>query len=258
MQPVLHVNAFEDNYIWVITDAARRFCALVDPGDDEPVRAALAEHSLEPVAILITHHHRDHVGGIEDLLRAYDIPVFGPARERIPAMTHPLREGDRVDLPPLGLTLTALDVPGHTAGHIAFVGDGAVFCGDTLFSAGCGRLFEGTPEQLHASLSRLAALPETTAMYCAHEYTADGLRFATAVEPGNADVQVHTEWVRTRRQHGLPTVPSTIGIERRINPFLRVGIPTVREAVSEYCGRPLVNDAEVFAELRRWKDVFRG
>ncbi len=258
MAPVLHVNAFEDNYIWVITDAARRYCALVDPGDDEPVRAALTSQELEPVAILITHHHRDHVGGIEDLLRDYDVPVFGPALERIPAITHRLRDGARVDLPQLGLTLTAIDVPGHTAGHIAFAGEDMVFCGDTLFSAGCGRLFEGTAAQLHSSLSRLAALPDATAMYCAHEYTADGLRFAAAVEPHNMDVQTHMRWVRDQRSRLLPTLPSTIGLEKRINPFLRVDTPTVREAVSRYCGRALVSDVEIFAELRRWKDAYRG
>lgn len=258
MATVLHVNAFEDNYIWVITDTARRYCALVDPGDDEPVRAALTEQGLEPVAILITHHHRDHVGGIEDLLQVYDVPVFGPAHERIPAITHRLKDGDRVELPHIGVTLAALDVPGHTAGHIAYTGDGLVFCGDTMFSAGCGRLFEGTAAQLHASLSRLAALPDVTAMYCAHEYTADGLRFAAAVEPDNADVQTHMRWVQDRRSHALPTVPSTIGLEKRINPFLRANTPTVRSAVSHYCGRPLVSDVEVFTELRRWKDAFRG
>lgn len=258
MAPVLHVNAFEDNYVWVITDAARRYCALVDPGDDEPVRAALREQGLEPVAILITHHHRDHVGGIEDLLCDYDVPVYGPAHERIPAITHRLEDSARVDLAPLGLTLTVLDVPGHTAGHIAFSGDGMVFCGDTLFSAGCGRLFEGTAAQLHASLARLAALPDATAVYCAHEYTADGLRFAAAVEPHNADAQTHMRWVQDRRGQGLPTLPSTIGLEKRINPFLRVATPAVREAVSHYCGRPLVSHVEIFAELRRWKDGFRG
>lgn len=258
MATVLHVNAFEDNYIWVITDAARRYCALVDPGDDEPVRAALSEQRLEPVAILITHHHRDHVGGIEDLMRDYEVPVFGPAQERIPRITHRLRDGDRVELPRIGVTLTAIDVPGHTAGHIAYVGDGMVFCGDTLFSAGCGRLFEGTAAQMHASLSRLAALPDSTAMYCAHEYTADGLRFATAVEPDNPDVQTHMHWVREQRRRDLPTLPSTMGLEKRINPFLRTGTPDVRASVSHYCGRPLAAETEIFAELRKWKDAFRG
>lgn len=258
MATVLHVNAFEDNYIWVITDAARRFCALVDPGDDEPVRSALAQLELTPVAILITHHHRDHVGGIEDLLRDYDVPVFGPARERIPALTDRLQDGNRVDLPQLGTSLTVFDVPGHTTGHIAYVGDGMVFCGDTLFSAGCGRLFEGTAAQMHASLTRLAALAESTKVYCAHEYTLDGLRFAAAVEPQNQDVHTHMHWAQEQRSRGIPTLPSTIGLERRINPFLRTAEVTVREAVSHYCGRSLHSAVETFAELRRWKDAFRG
>jgi hydroxyacylglutathione hydrolase len=256
---VLHVPAFEDNYIWLLADDGRRRCALVDPGDADAAEAGLAAHGLAPVAILCTHHHRDHTGGIETLCRRHPgLAVYGPARERIPAMSHPLADGARVELAALGLALAVLDVPGHTAGHIAFVGDGALFCGDTLFSAGCGRLFEGTPAQMHASLARLAALPEDTAVYCAHEYTADGLRFAAAVEPRNADLPAYREQVRERRALDLPTLPSSIGLEKRVNPFLRTGTGSVRRAVETYCRRSLADEVEVFAELRRWKDEFRG
>jgi hydroxyacylglutathione hydrolase len=259
MTPVLHVCAFEDNYIWLIRgrSAADRV-AIVDPGDAGPVLAALEQQRLTPVAILCTHHHNDHVGGTEDILRHYSLPVYGPARERIPAITHKLKDGDRVALAELGLEFDVLDVPGHTAGHIAYHGASMLFCGDTLFSAGCGRLFEGTAEQMHTSLSRFAALPEKTGVYCAHEYTAANLRFALTVEPGNHDTRAHFEKTQALRARNTPTLPSTIGLERRINPFLRTGQATVREAVSTHVARPLTGDAEVFAELRRWKDNFRG
>ena len=258
MPHVVHVNAFEDNYIWLIVDDSGRFCACVDPGDDEPVHAILAAHRLTLTAILITHHHRDHVGGIEDLRRDYPVPVYGPAHERIPAINHRLIEGDTVSLESLGVRLAVLDVPGHTAGHIAYWGEGWLFCGDTLFSAGCGRLFEGTAEQMHRSLGKFAALPDATAVFCAHEYTDDGLRFAAAVEPGNADVTAHRQWVSTTRRQDKPTLPSRIGLEKRINPFLRVHHPQVRAAVTHYCGRAPDTDSEVFRELRLWKDAFRG
>ena len=258
MTPVLHVCAFEDNYIWLIRGQSADRVAIVDPGDAEPVLAALEQQRLTPVAILCTHHHPDHVGGTEDILRHYSLPVYGPARERIPAITHKLKDGDRVALAELGLEFEVLDVPGHTAGHIAYYGAGMLFCGDTLFSAGCGRLFEGTAEQMHTSLSRFAALPEKTGVYCAHEYTAANLRFALTVEPGNHDTRAHFEKTQALRARNTPTLPSTIGLERRINPFLRTGQAAVREAVSTHVARPLTGDAEVFAELRRWKDNFRG
>jgi hydroxyacylglutathione hydrolase len=254
---VLHACAFEDNYVWLVGDGSGRV-AVVDPGDADPVLAVLEAGHLTPVAVLCTHHHHDHVDGIADLLRRYPMPVYGPARERIPNRTHALQDGDRVRLPGTTIELDVLDTPGHTAGHIAFVAPGAVFCGDTLFSAGCGRLFEGTAAQLHASLERLAALPENTAVYCAHEYTLDGLRFAAAVEPTNTDVTAHRAWAAERRAAGQSTLPSTIGLERRINPFLRCSQPAVQRAVATHCGRELSGIVNVFAELRRWKDGFRG
>ena len=258
MEDVLHACAFEDNYIWLIRGKSTDRVAIVDPGDAGPVLAALEKQRLTPVAILCTHHHGDHVGGVRDILKVYSIPVYGPAREHIPTLTHRLADGDRVSIPELGLDFDVLDVPGHTAGHIAYFGSGMLFCGDTMFSAGCGRLFEGTAEQMHASLSRFAALPEATRMYCGHEYTEANLRFALSVEPGNADIRAYRDQARARRRQDLPTLPSTIGLERRVNPFLRFGQPRVRQAAEKQAGRALNSEVEVFAAVRRWKDGFRG
>src|SRR5574339_1138134 len=192
---MLHVSpikAFSDNYIWLIhglTDAKK--VAAVDPGDAAPVGRHLDAHGLRLSAILITHHHPDHIGGVESLLARYPVPVYGPARENIPGYPQPLRDGDRVSLADMGMTFGVLDVPGHTAGHIAYVGHGALFCGDTLFSAGCGRLFEGTPEQMSRSLEKLAKLAPETRVYCTHEYTLANLRVAQAVEPDNLDIAAY-------------------------------------------------------------------
>ncbi len=258
MTEVLHVCAFEDNYIWLIRGKSPDRVAIVDPGDADPVLAALEKQRLTPAAILCTHHHGDHVGGVEDILKHYKVPVYGPARERIPAVTRKLKDGDHVDLPGVGLGFDVLDVPGHTAGHIAYYGAGLLFCGDTMFSAGCGRLFEGTAEQMLTSLSRFAALPEATRMYCGHEYTEANLRFALTIEPDNADARAHRDWARAQRSHDLPTLPSTIGLERRINPFLRAGQATVRAAAEKQTGDTLDSTVAVFAAVRRWKDSFRG
>jgi hydroxyacylglutathione hydrolase len=258
MTDVLHVRAFEVNYIWLIRGKSQGHVAIVDPGDAGPVLAALEQRRLKPAAVLCTHHHGDHVGGVEDILKVYSIPVYGPARERIPTLTHRLEDGDHIKLAELELEFDVLDVPGHTAGHIAFAGGDLLFCGDTLFSAGCGRLFEGTAEQMHASLARLAALPESTRVYCGHEYTEANLRFAAAVEPDNAAIRDYRERARTLRRQDLPTLPSTIGLERRVNPFLRSTQAGVRRAAENQAGRALGPEVEVFAVVRRWKDSFRG
>ena len=254
MPAVLHVPAFDDNYIWLVCDAAGR-AAIVDPGDGAPVIAALAAHRLHAAAILCTHHHHDHVGGIEAIRARFEVPVYGPPG-RIAAVTHAVTDGDRIDLGG-GLRFDVIATPGHTRDHIAYVGDAMLFCGDTLFSAGCGRLFEGTPAQMHASLSRFAALPPQTAVFCGHEYTLANLRFAAAVEPENADIAAYRTWAQTQRAQGRPTLPSTIGRELAVNPFLRVDRATVRQAASE---RGLRSDtpADVFGTLRRWKDCFTG
>lgn len=258
MTAVLHVRAFKDNYIWLIRGRTPGAVAVVDPGDAAPVLEALVHEHLAPAAILCTHHHNDHVGGVEELLERYDIPVYGPAREDIPSLTQRLSGGDRIRLNALDLEFDVIDVPGHTAGHIAYHGHGLLFCGDTLFSAGCGRLFEGTAEQLHDSLTRLAALAPDTAVYCGHEYTAANLRFALTVEPDNTDARKHLLHAQALCASGVPTLPSTVGLEQRINPFLRTTSPFVRQAVSKWAGRAPVSDVETFAFLRRWKDGYTG
>lgn len=252
------VPAFADNYLWLVHGrSARTRVAVVDPGDAAAIDAALAAGVLTLDCILVTHHHADHVGGVAELAAKHRVPVYGPARETIPARTHALAGGDTVTLPGLDLTFRVYDVPGHTAGHIAYHGHGALYCGDTLFSAGCGRLFEGTAAQMLASLDQFAALPADTLVYCAHEYTASNLRFALAVEPVNADLVAHADLVTELRARLQRTVPTTLGLERRINPFLRTRLPAVRAAAERRAGHALADDAEVFATVRQWKNEFR-
>jgi hydroxyacylglutathione hydrolase len=258
MLQVTPVRAFADNYIWLIhSPHDAREVVVVDPGDAAPVRSTLEAQNLNLAAILLTHHHRDHVGGVAALLQENVVPTFGPAAEVVPGDPVRLREGDVVDLPRLGLRFEVLDVPGHTAGHIAYVGHGAVFCGDTLFSAGCGRLFEGTAEQMTASLAKLASLPDDTAVYCAHEYTLSNLLFSLAVEPNNSDSRTYLEECRARRARDQATVPSNMRRERNVNPFLRCHQETVKQAAEARAGRRL-NRTEVFAVIREWKDGFRA
>jgi hydroxyacylglutathione hydrolase len=258
MITIIPIPAFADNYIWALRDGPH--AVVVDPGDAQPVAEYLEREGLELTAILVTHHHNDQVGGVAALAARWRVPVFGPAREAIPERTQALREGDEVDVPGLPLSMRVMDVPGHTAGPIAYYGDvsgtQSLFCGDTLFAAGCGRLFEGTPEQLWSSLSALAALPDETRVYCAHEYTLANLRCALAVEPESADLWDRQARDEAKRKRGLPTVPSTIGDERRTNPFLRAGVAHVRKAAEAHAGRPLPSDVEAFAALRAWKNAF--
>ena len=258
MLEVSPVRAFSDNYLWLIRAPGDRTGAVVvDPGDARPVQVALEQQDLELRAILVTHHHPDHVGGVRALAERYSPEVFGPARETLPCEFRPLDGGDVVSLAGLGLEFDVMDVPGHTRGHIAYHGHGALFCGDTLFSGGCGRLFEGTAAQMLDSLDRIAALPDDTLVYCAHEYTLGNLRFAAAVEPGNADVLETLDAVRALRSRDAITLPTTLGRERRINPFLRCRAPTVRAAAEARAGRPLPSPSDVFAVIRGWKDEFR-
>ncbi len=255
------IPALHDNYIWALRgrrEAARRV-AIVDPGAAAPVRAWLQTHQAELKAILITHHHWDHTGGVAELLREHPVPVYGPAQERvpIPGLTHPVRGGDRMDLDELGLAFDALHVPGHTLGAIAYFGHGWLFSGDTLFSAGCGRLFEGTPDMMHRSLSRLAALPLPTQVFCGHEYTLANLQFALAVEPANAAVRARLEKVQALRAAGQPSLPSTLADECASNPFLRCAQATVQASVASRLGRAPASEVETFAALRSWKDQFK-
>ena len=251
---VVPLPAFKDNYIWLL--AGVRDAAVVDPGDPEPVLRALAQRQLMLTAILLTHHHGDHVGGAGALADKFNCPVFGPAAENIAGVSCPLREGAYADVPALGLRFRAQEIPGHTAGHIAYHGHNIVFCGDTLFSAGCGRLFEGTVAQMSQSLSKLAALPDSTAVCCGHEYTVANLRFAQAVEPENREIREYAKQAAQRRRDNMPTLPSDLARERRVNPFLRCREPAVIAAAEQYAGRALKNSTEVFAVIRSWKDTF--
>jgi hydroxyacylglutathione hydrolase len=258
---VLTVPAFNDNYLWLIHDGEN--AAVVDPGDAKPILAALKANNLKLTAILLTHHHADHIGGVPELLQHYPVPVFGPRNESIAAVTLPVGEGKQIDVPGLALRVSVLDVPGHTMGHIAYVRQPAdteptwLFCGDTLFAGGCGRLFEGTPAQMTSSLGKLAALPDDTKVYCAHEYTLSNLRFARAVDPDNPALIARIKVETDKREHNLPTVPSTIGVEKATNPFLRYRDPAIMAQLvkadkMDAGGTPLA----AFTALRLWKNSF--
>ena len=254
---VLTVPAFADNYLWLIHNDSH--AVVVDPGDAQPILSALDQRRLTLSAILLTHHHADHAGGVPALLERFKVPVFGPARDPIPTVTEPLAEGDHASIPELGLDFTVIDVPGHTAGHIAYhsAQHGWLFCGDTLFAGGCGRLFEGTPAQMVDSLEKLAALPEDTQVYCAHEYTLSNLRFAQAVDGDNADLNRRMADEEAKRKRDQPTVPSTIGIERKTNPFLRYREPALVDALVAAGRLDTREPVAAFAALREWKNNFR-
>jgi hydroxyacylglutathione hydrolase len=249
---IVPVPAFKDNYIWTLRDATH--AAVVDPGDAKPVIDYLDREGLELAAILNTHHHADHVGGNAELLRRRQVPVFGPRDERIAEVSQRVGDGDRFRLPHFDIELAVIEIPGHTRSHIAFTGDGLLFCGDTLFAAGCGRLFEGTPAQMHASLDRLAALPDSTRVYCGHEYTLANIRFAKAVEPRNAALLDFETRAARQRERGEPTLPTDIGQEKATNPFLRVREPAIIEAASRYRSADLRDPVEVLAAIREWKN----
>jgi len=234
---------------------------VVDPGEARPVQDYLAQEGLTLVAILATHHHPDHVGGIAELVAMKKVPVFGPKGEPIPELTHPVGQGDKVEIPGLAAAPTALapsfdvlDIPGHTRAHVAYYGLGSLFCGDTLFACGCGRVFEGTAAQMLQSLTKLAALPDETKVYCGHEYTLANIKFARAVDPGNALLAAREERAQCLRDAGRPTLPSTLGEERATNPFLRCAEPAVVESANKYLGARASDPVRVFAAIREWKN----
>jgi hydroxyacylglutathione hydrolase len=251
------IPAFEDNYIWLLGDALGRDdrATVVDPGDAEPVIERLRAQGRTLSAILLTHHHYDHQGGVADLLACWpDTQVVAPAERRIRQATLRVDEGDRVAPSGLDAELQVLAVPGHTASHIAYLADGALFCGDTLFAGGCGRVFDGSFEQLAASLRRIAALPPETLCYCAHEYTLANLGFAQWVEPDSPALATRVAAAREARARGEPTVPSRLALELATNPFLRTAEPAVVAAAEGFAGTPLGDETAVFTALRRWKD----
>ncbi len=254
MIEIVPLPAFQDNYIWTLR--AGKHAAVVDPGEARPVKEYLAREGLILAAILATHHHPDHVGGIAELVAMTKVPVFGPKGEPIPELTDPVGQDDRVDIPALAASFTVLDIPGHTRAHVAYYGSGALFCGDTLFACGCGRVFEGTAAQMLASLSKLAALPDETLVYCGHEYTLANIRFARAVDPDNAVLAAREERAQRLRAAGRPTLPSTLGEERATNPFLRCAEPAVVESANKYLGSRMSDPVSVFAAIREWKNRF--
>ena len=257
---MLHVTgipAFEDNYIWLLQRPGAVRVTVVDPGDAAPVLRHLAAEGLQLDSILVTHHHRDHVGGVAELKAATGATVYGPATDRIAECDIALGDGDTVSLPALALRLTVLAVPGHVREHVAFYGDGRLFCGDTLFLAGCGRVFTGTPEQLFQSLQRLTALPAETLVYCTHEYTQSNLRFARTVEPEHVGLHEREQRVLALRSQGHATVPGVLAEELRTNPFLRCHEPALQQAVTRETGVPYEAALACFVALREWKNRFK-
>jgi hydroxyacylglutathione hydrolase len=257
MLTLIPIPAFTDNYLWLLHDG--RHALVVDPGDAAPVLRLLAEHHLQLTTILVTHHHADHIGGVDELRNATDAKVYGPALEKIPKPYIPLRESDTAEA--LGLSFEVIDVPGHTSGHIAFYtpnvnGKPLLFCGDTLFSGGCGRLFEGTPGQMLTSLDKLAALPGNTVVCCTHEYTLSNLRFAMAVDPANTELANYQARCTMLREQHQPTLPTSIAQELLINPFLRTRQPAL-VAAAHQIDATADGEVTVFAAIRQWKNNFK-
>lgn len=259
MYSIIPIPAFTDNYIWAICNPETGAVIVVDPGDAKPVEAFLQQRRYSLIGILVTHHHMDHIGGIQSLKDHYGVPVYGFEKSKIDTLTHKVKEGDTFSL--MGLEFSVLEVPGHTLDHIAYtvnedLDKPALFCGDTLFSGGCGRLFEGTADTMFISLAKLKSLPAETQVYCTHEYTLSNLAFARAAMPENNDLTRYRDSCESMRSAGTPTLPSTIELERKINPFLRCDTDEVKSSVSQQIAKTLTDERQVFADLRKWKDSF--
>jgi len=252
---ILPISAFKDNYIWAIIDQNNHLC-VVDPGDAKPVIKFIDDNQLTLDTILITHHHHDHIGGVAELAEKYQPTIFGFENSNVANITYTVVDGDSIQLDKFNLTFTILEIPGHTLDHIAYYSPGILFCGDTLFSAGCGRVFEGTNEQMLNSLHSLANLPDDTMVYCAHEYTLSNLKFAQAVDPNNKLMLDYMEKVKKIRENNHPTLPSELKLEKEVNPFLRVSEPAVKMAAEQHVGYPLNTSVDVFTALREWKNTF--
>ncbi len=251
------IPAFKDNYIWILHN--ENYAAVIDPGTAQPVIDYLNCKKLQLISILITHHHNDHTGGIIELLNKFHVPVYGPHNESIPTLTHNVKENDEIKLKELSLTLKVLETPGHTTDHIAYYGaikTKMLFCGDTLFACGCGRLFEGSAQQMYHSLQKLTNLPDETKVYCTHEYTLENIRFARTVEPGNLALLEFETTAKELRKQNIPTLPTTIRQEKATNPFLRCDQPEVIQSACTHLGQDLSEPSRIFSTLREWKNSF--
>jgi len=248
------IQGFTDNYFWLL--ASKTHAVIVDPGDAPPILEVLNSKNLTLSAILLTHHHRDHIGGVAELKQKFNCPVYGPAQENIHEVDHPLHQDDEVTIESLHTKFKIFDIPGHTKGHIGYFSQNRLFCGDTLFAGGCGRLFEGTPQQMLQSLEKIAGLPLSTQIYCAHEYTLSNLRFALSVEPNNLTLQERFKQTEQLRMKGIATVPSTLTIELETNPFLRCGQKALIQTALAHSQQSELSKTEVFSIIRALKDKF--
>jgi hydroxyacylglutathione hydrolase len=257
MHYITPIPALKDNYIWMVISSISGHCIIVDPGEHQCVIETVMLHQIKPVAIFVTHHHADHTNGVSALSDYFKVPVFGSAYEHVSGVTHPVEGGEIIEIKAVDLTFNILFIPGHTRGHIAYyTSQGFIFTGDTLFTAACGRLFEGTAMQMHNSLSKIAGLPDHTLIYCGHEYTENNLKFAQHIEPGNQVLHSRIKMAAQLRKHGIPTVPAPLSLEKQTNPFLRCREEAVIRAAEKHEGRKLLTECEVFESIRRQKDCF--
>ncbi len=253
---IIPVPTLNDNYVWIVIDREHKAAIAIDPGEAKPVFDFLKTQQFSLNGILITHHHWDHINGVAELKNRFHCPVIGPETKSIDHITKPVRANQSIHIKPFPFGLQIIEIPGHTLDHIAYYSPGLLFCGDTLFSAGCGRVFEGTPEQMYTSLQKIAALPDETNIYCAHEYTLNNLRFAETVEPDNLHIKDRMAYVRELRKKNLPSLPSTLREEKLTNPFLRCESPEVIRQAELYAKQTLPTPLAVFIWVRKWKDGF--